>query len=55
MALPKKIKKTLPLTQPRTLYPRRQELKEMIELKLNSIKLYKQYIPGSLMKIIEEK
>jgi len=31
MALPKKIKKTLPLTQSRTLYPRRQELKEMIE------------------------
>ncbi len=30
-------------------------IKEMIELKLNSIKLYKQYIPGSLMKIIEEK
>jgi hypothetical protein len=31
MGLPKKIKKTLPLTQPRTLYPRREELKEMIE------------------------
>ena len=31
MGLPKKIKKTLPLTQSRTLYPRRQELKEMIE------------------------
>jgi hypothetical protein len=30
-------------------------IKEMIELKLNAIKLYKQYIPGSLMKIIEEK
>ena len=30
-------------------------IKEIIELKLNSIKLYKQYIPGSLMKIIEEK
>lgn len=31
MGLPKKIKKTLPLTQSKTLYPRRQELKEMIE------------------------
>ena len=31
------------------------KVKEMIELKLNTIKLYKQYIPGSLMKIIEEK
>jgi hypothetical protein len=30
-------------------------IKEMIELKMKSIKLYKQYIPGSLMKIIEEK
>jgi hypothetical protein len=30
-------------------------IKEIIELKLNSIKLYKQYIPASLMKIIEEK
>lgn len=30
-------------------------IKEMIELKMNAIKLYKQYIPGSLMKIIEEK
>jgi len=31
MGLPKKIKKTLPLTQSKTLYPRREELKEMIE------------------------
>jgi hypothetical protein len=30
-------------------------IKQMIELKMNAIKLYKQYIPGSLMKIIEEK
>ena len=30
-------------------------IKEMIELKMKAIKLYKQYIPGSLMKIIEEK
>jgi hypothetical protein len=30
-------------------------IKEMIELKLKTIKLYKEYIPGSLMKIIEEK
>jgi hypothetical protein len=31
MGLPKKIKKTLPLTYSKTLYPRREELKEMIE------------------------
>ncbi len=31
MPIPKKIKKTLPLTQSKTLYPRREELKEMIE------------------------
>ena len=30
-------------------------IKEMIELKLKTIKLYKEYIPGSLIKIIEEK
>ena len=30
-------------------------IKQMIELKLKTIKLYKEYIPGSLMKIIEEK
>ena len=30
-------------------------IKEMIELKMKAIKLYKEYIPGSLMKIIEEK
>lgn len=30
-------------------------IKEMIELKREAIRLYKQYIPASLMKIIEEK
>jgi hypothetical protein len=31
MPLPKKIKKYLPLVEPKTLYPRREELKELIE------------------------
>ena len=30
-------------------------IKEMIELKMNAIKLFKQYIPASLGKIIEKK
>ena len=30
-------------------------IKEMIELKMNAIKLYKQYIPAVLGKITEEK
>ena len=42
MPLPKKIKKYLPLVEPKTLYPRRQELKEMIEMDGT-------YLPKSLL------
>jgi hypothetical protein len=30
------------------------KIKEMIELKLNTIKLYKEYLPSSLIKIVEK-
>lgn len=30
------------------------KIKEMIELKLNTIKLYKEYLPASLIKIVEK-
>ena len=42
MPLPNKIKKKIPLTQSKTLYPRRVELKEMIEMDGT-------YLPKSLL------